>query len=140
MCEGPIVQNVIGQPKRYCSTDCRDLANRARGYGLTPQAYREMREAQGWRCAICRKKPRGRHDSRNDGFYIDHRHDNGKVRGLLCGRCNAVLGNVETSRGILRDVFLFGLRLADPGSMEDFTDMLAGLDAGQRRREVLTAK
>jgi len=58
-------------------------------YGLTPEQYDVMLEAQGSCCAICAaKKPGGR----TKLFFIDHCHTTGKVRGLLCMRCNTGLG------------------------------------------------
>lgn len=58
-------------------------------YGITPEQYEEMLAAQGGCCAICHaKKPGGR----TKLFFIDHCHTTGKVRGLLCMRCNTGLG------------------------------------------------
>ena len=58
-------------------------------YGITPEQYDAMLPAQNNSCAICRaKKPGGR----TKMFFIDHCHTTGKVRGLLCMRCNTGLG------------------------------------------------
>lgn len=58
-------------------------------YGITPKQYDEMLAAQNNSCAICAaKKPGGR----TKLFFIDHCHTTGKVRGLLCMRCNTGLG------------------------------------------------
>jgi hypothetical protein len=57
-----------------------------RGYAFTQQEYFEMLERQGGRCAICRKISKG------TGLVIDHEHRSGKVRGLLCTKCNSGLG------------------------------------------------
>lgn len=53
-------------------------------YGLTEAEVDEMREAQRGGCAICGEQERE--------LVIDHAHDSGKVRGLLCGVCNRGLG------------------------------------------------
>lgn len=58
-------------------------------YGLTADDVRAMLEAQGHACAICRK-PFG--DKRE---HVDHDHETGRVRGLLCGPCNRALPHVE---------------------------------------------
>lgn len=58
-------------------------------YGLTEQDYNEMLAAQDFSCAICRT------DSwmeKNGRLHIDHDHDTGQVRGLLCSRCNVGIG------------------------------------------------
>ena len=61
-----------------------------RKYGLTPKQYIEMIEAQGHECLICSGRSiNGRNLS------IDHDHITGKVRGILCNRCNVVLGAVK---------------------------------------------
>jgi len=54
-------------------------------YGLETSDVDEMLEAQGNACAICR-------EVFNDNHHIDHDHQSGKVRGLLCGKCNRGIG------------------------------------------------
>lgn len=61
---------------------------RQRGYKgplLTADEYDALSERQGGRCAICGDVPKGR-------LVVDHDHETGKVRGLLCNFCNAALG------------------------------------------------
>lgn len=57
-----------------------------RKLGLTPAAYLEMCEAQGWACKICKRTPSSK-------LHVDHNHETGKIRGLLCGSCNVGLGH-----------------------------------------------
>lgn len=58
-------------------------------YGITPKQYDAMLIKQNSKCAICAaKKPGGR----TKMFFIDHCHNNGNIRGLLCMRCNTGLG------------------------------------------------
>lgn len=72
-------------------------------YGIGIEDYDRMFEEQEGKCKICgateaggRKSGRGK----MDGFYVDHCHDTGKVRGLLCIHCNRALGlvgdNIDT--------------------------------------------
>ena len=71
----------------------RDSLLRTR-YGITRERYDSMLEAQGGGCAICtRKIPGNGHGDRY--FDVDHCHDTGKVRGLLCRQCNVLLGQLE---------------------------------------------
>lgn len=57
-------------------------------YGITLEEYNELFEKQNGRCAIC-----GNHRSESKrNFDVDHNHKTGKVRGLLCRRCNSGLG------------------------------------------------
>ena len=58
-------------------------------YGITPDEYFELLAAQGGGCAICTaEKPGGR----GKRFHVDHDHETGEVRGLLCHACNIGLG------------------------------------------------
>ena len=62
-----------------------------RTYGITLEQYNQMLEDQGGVCAIC-----GKHDEvEGRRMAIDHNHDTGEVRGLLCGTCNRGLGNFQ---------------------------------------------
>lgn len=57
-------------------------------YGMTPEEFDQMRDVQDGQCAICRG-PQLEHYRYLD---VDHCHATGRVRGLLCRRCNTVLG------------------------------------------------
>jgi hypothetical protein len=57
-----------------------------REYGLSSLEFKEMLERQEHRCAIC-------YESFNEKvIYVDHNHETGEVRGLLCNLCNMGLG------------------------------------------------
>lgn len=89
--------------KVYAETQ-RPLARKWRldkHYGMTPGDFDRMVEAQNGVCAICNSPP-GRHPH----LCIDHCHKTGKVRGLLCHKCNMVLGvvkdDVDTIQRLIR--------------------------------------
>jgi hypothetical protein len=63
--------------------------------GLTEATYEELREAQDGKCAICGTVPNG-------DLAVDHDHETGIIRGLLCTRCNAGLGYFKDDRTALR--------------------------------------
>lgn len=67
-----------------------------RSYGLSVEEFNEMISAQGNRCAICGKK-----EPYKRVLSIDHDHQTGKVRGLLCTRCNTVLGMLNDNIELL---------------------------------------
>jgi hypothetical protein len=74
-------------------------------YGLTLDQYNALKKKQRGRCAICRKKEtakpsKGRKKAR--GLSVDHCHKRKRVRGLLCSRCNAGLGQFLHSIRLLR--------------------------------------
>lgn len=56
-------------------------------YGITIEEYNQMLLNQENSCAICGVKPDYR-------LCVDHRHDAGKVRGLLCRTCNKAIGQL----------------------------------------------
>lgn len=63
---------------------------RLASYGLSLEEYDSRLIAQGGGCAICGARPNGR------PLDVDHVHDeSGRVRGLLCGRCNSTLERFE---------------------------------------------
>lgn len=63
-------------------------------YGITKAQYDAMYEAQQGRCAICGEwKP---------VLHVDHCHDSGSVRQLLCGSCNRMIGLAHDDVGILQ--------------------------------------
>ena len=65
-------------------------------FGITSELYAEMLDLQGGACAICKGlNPSGKRLS------IDHCHKTGRVRGLLCVKCNTVLGQADDDVAIL---------------------------------------
>jgi Recombination endonuclease VII len=60
--------------------------------GSTVDLYDTLFEAQSGVCAIC-KRPETRKGTAR--LCVDHCHKTGEIRGLLCHRCNMVLGLVE---------------------------------------------
>ena len=81
----------------YVCRDCERWRSREIKYGITREAYDAMYVAQEGRCKIC-----GGTDSNEVAdFVVDHDHKTGQVRGLLCPRCNHMLGHAKDSPEIL---------------------------------------
>ena len=58
--------------------------------GISPSQYASLLTRQDGQCAICtRKCATGRR------LAADHDHQTGRVRGLLCFRCNTALARYE---------------------------------------------
>jgi hypothetical protein len=60
--------------------------NLKRNYGISVESFNEMVEKQNGKCLIC---------GNTNGtmrLCVDHCHKTGKIRGLLCGKCNNGLG------------------------------------------------
>jgi hypothetical protein len=67
-------------------------------YGLTRETYDALLVQQAGLCAICHGPP-----TRNDEFLVvDHCHLTGRVRGLLCHRCNSAIALLHDDPEILR--------------------------------------
>lgn len=61
-------------------------------YGITPEQYAEMEDSQDGRCAACG----GEQDNKRARVLcVDHCHNSGRVRGLLCTTCNVALGMLK---------------------------------------------
>lgn len=92
-----------------CSA-CRGANARAghlrRTYGIDPEEYERLLQAQGGRCAICRSEPKKR------PLMVDHEHKTRRIRGLLCFWCNhRLLGGARERVDVLRSAIAY---LEDP--------------------------
>lgn len=67
------------------ASTARRKPQRAKQLGVTDAEYERLLAAQGGHCAICPNTPKTRR------LNVDHDHATGKVRGLLCHRCNRAL-------------------------------------------------
>lgn len=63
-----------------------------RTYGITVEEYDRRFIEQGGVCARCRCQPQ-----MTLRLAVDHSHETGEVRGLLCGPCNTYLGRLEAN-------------------------------------------
>lgn len=80
---------------------------RAKGLGVSDEQYARLLAAQGGHCALCQNGPKTRR------LHVDHDHATGKVRGLLCHRCNRVLPTWVTARWLVgASHYLHGPRAA----------------------------
>jgi len=69
-----------------------------RKYGLTEEEYNEFFIIQKGCCSIC-----GRHQNElNRPLGVDHNHATGKIRGLLCYKCNTGLGMFNDDINVLK--------------------------------------
>lgn len=65
-------------------------------FGMTWEDYKQMERKQKSKCAICGEGPTER-----TRLTVDHDHVTGKIRGLLCHRCNLVIGRMEDNPKLL---------------------------------------
>lgn len=74
-------------PERYREYKRRYLLQS--NYGITPKEYDEMLAAQDGVCACCRTSDPG---GGRSNFCVDHCHETGRIRGVLCNTCNTAIG------------------------------------------------
>jgi len=65
-------------------------ASKSYKYGITADEFKQMFETQQGKCSICSEEPKTKR-----GLHVDHDHETGKVRGLLCHGCNVALGSFK---------------------------------------------
>ena len=70
-----------------------------REYGISLNKYHNMLQQQDCRCAICNK--------RNKQLVIDHNHKTGKIKGLLCNKCNSGIGFLQDSVHIINKARIY---------------------------------
>lgn len=86
-CSHPLA---LGEDK-VCSK-CRSLSKTLIKRDIELMEYQLMLESQNGLCAICNSPPKA-----NLRLAVDHDHQTGRVRGLLCNRCNLALGAFHDS-------------------------------------------
>lgn len=86
---GRLPQSCIVTRRRTTYTPARQ---RLYAYGLTDIGYHALLERQAGACAICGQVP--------TTLTVDHDHRTGKIRGLLCNRCNRAIGHLQDSPGV----------------------------------------
>jgi hypothetical protein len=69
-------------------------------YGITLEEYNSMLEKQEHKCAICGDHESNTRWGKTVKLAVDHDHTTGKVRGLLCQRCNTTLGRYKDSKTV----------------------------------------
>ena len=65
-------------------------------YGVSLEQYDEMLEEQDGVCKIC-----GGINPNGVRLAVDHNHDTGEIRGLLCSRCNLRIGWIENNLSVI---------------------------------------
>lgn len=100
----------VQRNKEYCKTYQRAY-NLRKLYGLSTSQFEAMKKVQDNKCSICFS------EFTSDSFsYVDHNHDTGKVRGLLCSKCNLALGQFKDDQILLMNAIKY-LRRYDNGNI-----------------------
>lgn len=73
-------------------------------YGITLEQREAMLSSQGHKCFICRASEAG---GKHNAWHTDHCHKTGRVRGILCMRCNIALGQFVGDGDYDKDAAIF---------------------------------
>ncbi len=83
-------------------------------YNLTIHEFNDLWDKQNGRCSGCNSKfvipwEREKHSNHfgRDYCCVDHDHMTNEVRGLLCGKCNIILGKCDDDPGILQSLIAY---------------------------------
>jgi len=79
--------------RRYDCKQCRSIKSASSRYKITFDEVKKLKETEN--CEICNINLKW------SDRYIDHNHTNGKVRGILCPRCNSTLELFEQSKHLI---------------------------------------
>lgn len=85
-------------PRRQRQHTSRKLL---KSFGITLEQYEEMFLAQGGVCAVCHEAETAGKNGKPFRLAVDHDHETGKIRQLLCMRCNFMLGHIENNKLLL---------------------------------------
>lgn len=84
-----------------------------RKYGISYEEYEKMVDLQRNVCYVCnRPEP----DKRNAHLAIDHCHKTGKIRKLLCSRCNKIVGGLEENEDLAEKIKQYIKTICNPSN------------------------
>lgn len=88
---------------KECSDRKTTENGRKRVYGVTPEHFKKMLKKQNGKCQICDVQE----IKSKKAFCVDHNHKTNKVRGLLCMKCNFLIGFCDENPKILKNAILY---------------------------------
>ncbi len=97
--------------RRYLDSPKGKVATRrqiVKRYGLTVEAYKTLELGQKGTCAICHQI-----NSNGRALAVDHNHDTGIIRGLLCTTCNLAIGYLNDDPKLLQSALEYLTCAAD---------------------------
>ena len=99
----------ISKKWRASNPDLQKNITYKKRYGLTLEEYYKLFDAQEGRCKICNNPESALDNTGKEGklLSVDHCHQTNLVRGLLCSRCNCMIGYSRDSEEILEAAKLY---------------------------------
>ena len=84
-----------------------NIARLRREYGITLTEYNKVLEEQNGVCAICDLPETETNSIGTKWLCVDHNHATGKIRGLLCNKCNQALGCFRDDKDVMLKAILY---------------------------------
>lgn len=95
-------------PKRKPSSEQIRKAKLKHKYNLTLEDYNKLWEQQNGLCTICGNPETAKHQSGTTlNLAVDHNHETGKVRGLLCRSCNFMIAHSKDDINVLKNAIKY---------------------------------
>ena len=103
-----LCKSCISEQNRNYYTPAKNRArNLKKSYGITVELYDSMYEEQNGVCKICGNPESTIRQGAVQSLAVDHCHDTGKIRGLLCNCCNRAIGMLGDNVTILRNAIQY---------------------------------
>jgi len=104
--------------KNHSCKECARWRN-IESYGLTKEQYLKLHDAQEGRCAICHRTPEeAQNTESHPNLVVDHDHETGAIRGLLCVHCNQMLGHADDNQTRLLNAANYLSHLSKAGAAQ----------------------
>ncbi len=114
------LEKIVGLIKGNCTIDgceekikglglCKNHYHHFKKYGVHPNEFNQKLKEQNYVCAICEEPETSKHYITKEAKKLsqDHCHSTGKMRGLLCTRCNHFLGRVNENIELLEKMIAY---------------------------------
>jgi hypothetical protein len=100
---------VLTYQKQYREENRKTLSDkeRQRKFGIIPERYSELSESQNGACAICKQPETATRLGKVKALAVDHCHQSGAIRGLLCADCNTGIGKLKENIDIFKSAIQY---------------------------------
>ena len=100
---------VLTYQKQYREKNRKTLSDkeRHRKFGITPERYSELLGFQNGACAICKQPETATRLGKVKALAVDHCHQSGSIRGLLCADCNTGIGKLKEDVDIFQSAIQY---------------------------------
>ena len=108
-CNNPAKNYVDNRDKKtYWKKKCKSCEHLYYRYGITSPERTAMLYEQDARCKCCHiELDLSFGPGQKRKAHVDHCHVTGQVRGILCGRCNQMIGQVDEDVEVLRKMITY---------------------------------